>query len=282
MSSVSSYTCNACGRAIPTIFLHKPRHLLVTDHIVPQFAFGPDTDENKQTLCAECNRLKTSVEISILRTRFVTYCRQFSLPLREVCHICLGRKLPDAPCAVCPPHAWRGYISRWNFPIAQVSKGNLKFTRFAHFEELVRRQEGKCRTCGKALYACLSTEDRPLPLADMDHILPAKAGGSNDLSNFQLLCIECHWSKTLCENVLLNDARRLGVKVRELTDATDACLACRIGGQSVCVHENGLAHWQVRITDKEASPFPPLVSESDGSGTPRSEASGTDSTVCSF
>jgi hypothetical protein len=46
----------------------------------------------------------------------------------------------------------------------------------------------------------------------MDHIVPLREGGNNELSNFQALCANCHALKTLKETQRYHDIKRLGIK----------------------------------------------------------------------
>lgn len=52
-------------------------------------------------------------------------------------------------------------------------------TRVLAFE----RSKGRCESCGALL---------KVGEGEFDHILPAALGGSNDLSNCQVLCVPCH------------------------------------------------------------------------------------------
>jgi len=47
------YTCQSCGRVTPE---------LEVDHIINKAQGGSDDDNNLQTLCAPCHKLKTSAE----------------------------------------------------------------------------------------------------------------------------------------------------------------------------------------------------------------------------
>ncbi|MBL1171813.1 MAG: HNH endonuclease [Chloroflexi bacterium] len=51
---------------------------------------------------------------------------------------------------------------------------------------------------------CLKESDR----IELDHILPICDGGTNELSNFQLLCYECHKEKTRLEAKARNSKRK--------------------------------------------------------------------------
>ena len=46
---------------------------------------------------------------------------------------------------------------------------------------------------------CLA-RGRCVPAEEVDHIVPLKAGGTNDRSNLQALCKACHSAKTMREN----------------------------------------------------------------------------------
>jgi len=59
-------------------------------------------------------------------------------------------------------------------------------------KKAIRRRDGNlCRECG-------GTEN-----LDVDHIVPCHRGGTNDLSNGQVLCQPCHAAKTLTERQAL-------------------------------------------------------------------------------
>ena len=65
----------------------------------------------------------------------------------------------------------------------------VKKRNYASVEDVVKlleRQKDKCNCCGDVL-----TKRR-----EVDHILPLAEGGSNELDNLQLLCLECHSTKT--------------------------------------------------------------------------------------
>lgn len=55
------------------------------------------------------------------------------------------------------------------------------------------RDRGRCQSCGKDLSGYLSRlDEREL---HYDHIVPLKQGGTNDATNFQILCNDCNLSK---------------------------------------------------------------------------------------
>ena len=56
----------------------------------------------------------------------------------------------------------------------------------------VRKREPLCRPCRKRGYVVAATE--------VDHIVPRKLGGTDDDSNLQPICFDCHVEKTTREN----------------------------------------------------------------------------------
>ena len=55
------------------------------------------------------------------------------------------------------------------------------------------RDRGRCQHCGKDLSGQLViADDREL---QFDHIISLENGGTNDATNFQLLCNQCNWEK---------------------------------------------------------------------------------------
>lgn len=55
-------------------------------------------------------------------------------------------------------------------------------------EEVLDRDQGLCQECKR--------QGRIMPGTDVDHIVPKAQGGSDSLSNLQVLCRECHRLKT--------------------------------------------------------------------------------------
>ena len=49
-------------------------------------------------------------------------------------------------------------------------------------------------------YLCQHCLPRPTPATDVDHIKPKADGGTDELSNLQSLCFDCHKIKTAKEN----------------------------------------------------------------------------------
>ncbi|MBZ5639086.1 MAG: HNH endonuclease [Acidobacteriia bacterium] len=55
-------------------------------------------------------------------------------------------------------------------------------------QEILRRDQHVCRACGGHA-------------TDVDHIVPKRAGGTDDPKNLQALCHACHSAKTMRESV---------------------------------------------------------------------------------
>jgi 5-methylcytosine-specific restriction endonuclease McrA len=54
---------------------------------------------------------------------------------------------------------------------------------------------------GWLVFRCTSCDrDRPMPEARVDHIKPLADGGADDMANIQVICNECHITKTTKEN----------------------------------------------------------------------------------
>ena len=64
---------------------------------------------------------------------------------------------------------------------ALTGKGST--TRWRKLREVViRRDAGTCQQCGQ-------------PGSHVDHVIPRRLGGTDELSNLQLLCSQCNLSK---------------------------------------------------------------------------------------
>jgi hypothetical protein len=53
------------------------------------------------------------------------------------------------------------------------------------------RDRGLCQECGRDVSGTLNLEGE----LHLDHLLPLESGGTNDSSNFQILCSGCNWTK---------------------------------------------------------------------------------------
>ncbi|MDQ7982174.1 HNH endonuclease [Paraburkholderia sp. SARCC-3016] len=88
-----------------------------------------------------------------------------------------------------------------NRPNRRSGNADLRITgRLGVAQRLrIRERDGyRCRCCNRAVR-----------VGQIDHIVPLDKGGSNDDSNMQLLCDDCHVDKTNRDN---------GYKVRRLVD----------------------------------------------------------------
>ena len=60
-------------------------------------------------------------------------------------------------------------------------RSNGSTTQWRKLREIViRRDAGTCQACGQ-------------PGKHVDHIVPRKLGGTDELSNLQLLCVQCNF-----------------------------------------------------------------------------------------
>jgi 5-methylcytosine-specific restriction endonuclease McrA len=71
--------------------------------------------------------------------------------------------------------------------------------------QVKKRQKYKCKMCKRDL--------SKLAVVNYDHIKPIASKGSNNLSNFQALCPNCHAEKTQQDRVKIARARRQAKKV---------------------------------------------------------------------
>lgn len=90
--------------------------------------------------------------------------------------------------------AYIGALKREDHPEILVRDGVLK--RPKHLPAWLKagvfyRDRGRCQNCSKDL----SGLSRPVRDLNLDHIIPLAAAGSNDPSNFQLLCTHCNSAK---------------------------------------------------------------------------------------
>ncbi len=75
-----------------------------------------------------------------------------------------------------------------------TAKGRLKRVAIPQFvkKAVFHRDKGECRTCKMSLNRVLSVTLQE----HYDHIVPLEAGGTNDLTNIQLLCEGCNLKKS--------------------------------------------------------------------------------------
>ena len=105
--------------------------------------------------------------------------------------------------------------------------------------EVLRRAGFRCDLCG------ISAEERAL---EVDHIVPRRHGGTDDLSNLQALCYKCNANKGARDD---SDLR--AVRARMSDRATD-CVFCHPGDRPI-IAQNELA-----FAVHDAHPVTPLHS----------------------
>lgn len=128
------------------------------------------------------------------------------------CVVC-GRRTPDGaarcplhkvgsgrprPCLVCGRPSQGNYCAQHN-PELDEAERNARNPYRRHYRDpqyarnrqhRFERAHGKCESCGIYLQ----------PAAwQCDHIVPVSKGGTNDITNLQVLCIPCHRRKTRAE-----------------------------------------------------------------------------------
>ena len=98
-------------------------------------------------------------------------------PLRDTPTMCgVMGCLKTRPCSEHGRKAW-----------ATTSTKRTRGSRWQSIRrQVIREAHGKCAHC-------------PMPGAQVDHVTPLTQGGTDDLSNLQLLCIACHDRKTKAE-----------------------------------------------------------------------------------
>lgn len=89
------------------------------------------------------------------------------------------------------------FITNLNLPDSCFDKNNhikrIKYIPKWLKRAVFYRDRGRCQHCGKDLSGQLViADDGEL---HFDHIIPLENGGTNDSTNFQLLCNRCNWEK---------------------------------------------------------------------------------------
>ena len=73
--------------------------------------------------------------------------------------------------------------ARWYMSKRSALRKSGSTTQWRKLREIViKRDAGTCQSCGQ-------------PGKHVDHILPRRLGGTDELSNLQLLCVQCNLSK---------------------------------------------------------------------------------------
>lgn len=85
-------------------------------------------------------------------------------------------QMRDKRAAARPTASERGYCDKAWFSIRQL---------------VLVRDSYACRACGRV---CVGKRE-----AQVDHVLPKRMGGTDEISNLQTLCIRCHSQKTYRE-----------------------------------------------------------------------------------
>jgi len=68
--------------------------------------------------------------------------------------------------------------------------------RFAHHYATASFQAARQAVLVRDLFTCRSCGRVVTQLPQVDHIVPLRAGGTDDLTNLQTLCLRCHATKT--------------------------------------------------------------------------------------
>lgn len=115
--------------------------------------------------------------------------------------------MPKLPGGTCRVHGCRDVASSKNNGYCDKHK-NHGWTKYQQSKEgetrvyqtsvwkkkrqiVINRAMGLCESCDK--------EGRITPGVEVDHIVPVSRGGTDEISNLQLLCVPCHRKKTANE-----------------------------------------------------------------------------------
>lgn len=109
--------------------------------------------------------------------------------------------MPKRVAAFSPPRVKESPLLKEAFPRATAaSRGYNSKQWYAIRKQALLRDNWQCRSCGRI---CANKRE-----AQVDHIVPKKDGGLDELNNLQVLCIECHGRKTRNEQQLANRSKQ--------------------------------------------------------------------------
>jgi len=155
------------------------RQVLCRDHKIPRSQGGANDPSNIQFLCGNCHQDKSSLEISAVhkgRPKSPEHRKKIAMGNRR-------RMISDetkAKLSASATEAWKVLKSKGQNKLPSLKVG----------------RSGDCVLCG--------TWRRVLC---RDHKIPRREGGSNDPSNIQLICSNCHQSKTALEQSAAHKGR---------------------------------------------------------------------------
>lgn len=95
---------------------------------------------------------------------------------------------------------------RWSRPRVEGGRPASRGTRF----KVLQRDDFTCRYCGRSA---------PEVVLDVDHVVPVREGGSNDMANLVAACVDCNTGKS---GHPLPDARASGVTHARASDENDS------------------------------------------------------------
>ncbi len=130
----------------------------------------------------------------------LTLVHRFLLPNLTEYSVTFWELLLPLAAAICVSHfAERGMRHRlsesWELEHPNWRKEELPSRRQSRREiplkvrhEVFRRAENRCQQCGKSAADAVKLE--------VDHIMPVSKGGSDNISNLQVLCFDCNRGKS--------------------------------------------------------------------------------------
>ena len=83
------------------------------------------------------------------------------------------------------------YRSRVSFALASTPIQRPSYLPSWLRKGIFFRDRGRCQNCGSDISGLLDLDN----MLHYDHLLPLNAGGTNEATNFQLLCVDCNLNK---------------------------------------------------------------------------------------